>query len=1256
MLSHLRFHRRAPSNPSSPTPDQIATWEAAAHHDHPQTVQDISPRPDTRPDTRPRSPSSLQPLARVSSADADLGRPPTDNSQSPPARSAFDGNSTGFMGGVALHQYRRAMQESSGLDPQIPMATSLPEKRFSRTKAPPPPINTGLAARPALTAVKPSKSSKSSSFIAPTDLQLGSGGASSRPSGTRGSSDTALTQPSVAPPEPAPKGRKSLPFLRNSMSSLLLRRKTGHQPPEPQPVAKAPTQDVSIRGTRIHDFSAPRPKRVTPSTEGASSLASQAETPGFVDTPSARTDPGDVGSRLQETVSTEPIRSADGGWTREPASEETVPPVPPKDEPAMSVRTSSSATSAATTVGAGAQLDSKASVRTTASRSFSISKLSMRSSVRSAIPKHMKSTSSRFSFDMIGAAKQEKLLEERHRLREQEKKPADDMALGQRDSRFDDFDEDFDYDAMMEDDGFEEDIPCVSMDYDIEEEDPEAAADPDNDQENFAGFVFQRSNPASAVASPHSPGGMLLPTPRDANGTVIGYAMTKDTTPGLLTPAFPDPSALPKLEQAIDGLNIHPVDGAGELVVDQPAYRPTSLSVVESASVPVPEPAPKTEPQPVSEPQSALTQAPPPRRIINDDIYFDDGLADELDFTGDGFVIDESIFDNNDTDKYGRPIPGAFAQAQEAMRAAQLQASNRTSDMTSDLSGVSGAAASTGHTSVSAVAQQQVTAPDEAEQADPVSTFQPAPPPPEMLPFPGQDLAYQAALAEAAQKAAASGKFRRNSSPPPPAELTVTSPTDSTKSANNLDSALDDYEKEVNFDDYEKEVNFDDYERADYDDFASGYEDDYDFDDDAIIAEANAEALANDSDGWYGQEFGFYSAPIPQPGYGHHNNNNGNNNSNGQSAALNAENLFSYANGGYFGPAGGLGRSKSGRIVCREPNLTPITERSEYSNRNSIMSLNLPPVIGSDRNSLTINSPGLAQLALLGDDESGLSVAAYMKARNRAFGAGGGGSQVSSREGSPKSERGPSESPFGGHLHAGSIGGHVRKGSAFSLWSNSDAGVGDGSGAASPVPQMAAFPTGAFNNNQGANGVNGVVVSPLPQRPAGIGGMDMNQMGLMGIGMGMGMFAPPPGVQLPVLVPSPAIPTGSGSAFACSPVLEDGEEDEGKWEEEEKTITVKGLAPALPVVEGFNAHTTKEEKEPSETGTNTIMGIEGYMAGANENKRPAMGHKHKGSADSISYTMADGDDGKRWVVERRRTGETGEVEILGREVLDGGRI
>jgi hypothetical protein len=54
-------------------------------------------------------------------------------------------------------------------------------------------------------------------------------------------------------------------------------------------------------------------------------------------------------------------------------------------------------------------------------------------------------------------------------------------------------------------------------------------------------------------------------------------------------------------------------------------------------------------------------------------------------------------------------------------------------------------------------------------------------------------------------------------------------------------------------------------------------------------------------------------------------------------------------------------------------------------------------------------------------------------------------------------------------------------------------------------------------------------------------------------------------------------------------------------------------------------------------------------------KRPGMGHRHRGSADSISYTKEEDSGATRWVMERRRTGEYGQVEIE-REVLEEGRI
>jgi hypothetical protein len=50
-------------------------------------------------------------------------------------------------------------------------------------------------------------------------------------------------------------------------------------------------------------------------------------------------------------------------------------------------------------------------------------------------------------------------------------------------------------------------------------------------------------------------------------------------------------------------------------------------------------------------------------------------------------------------------------------------------------------------------------------------------------------------------------------------------------------------------------------------------------------------------------------------------------------------------------------------------------------------------------------------------------------------------------------------------------------------------------------------------------------------------------------------------------------------------------------------------------------------------------------------------HRHTGSSDSISYMKEDDPvAGERWVLERRRMAESGEVEVLGREVVSGGRI
>src|SRR5690606_37062697 len=87
--------------------------------------------------------------------------------------------------------------------------------------------------------------------------------------------------------------------------------------------------------------------------------------------------------------------------------------------------------------------------------------------------------------------------------------------------------------------------------------------DADNDQENFSGFVFQRSNPQSSLASPRSAG--MLVTPRDAEGRAIGSALSKDspnTIPQLPSPLPPSLSGRPLIPSSEDltGLGIQGLD------------------------------------------------------------------------------------------------------------------------------------------------------------------------------------------------------------------------------------------------------------------------------------------------------------------------------------------------------------------------------------------------------------------------------------------------------------------------------------------------------------------------------------------------------------------------------------------------------------------------------------------------------------------------------------------------------------------------
>ncbi|KAK2006665.1 hypothetical protein LZ32DRAFT_85597 [Colletotrichum eremochloae] len=1295
MFSHLRIHRRGQSNPTSPNPDQpsaLSPWDPSLpqHQQRSPFLQDaaLSPGMRPQPSTSPNSslPPTLPPITRVTSSDSEslLDRPTPDATVAqepaiqkphppPPApssaRSPYNPDS-GFLGGVALRKYEREQQEqreqqkkqqqqqqmaAKSPDPTglSPVARASHEIQFTKSKTAPPPIAT--APSPARPPPQPTKSSKhASSFATPTELQHNGHPQSSpqlpaqpaagrRPTGARLSSEP--TRLANHNPD-APKGRKGLPFLKNPMSTLLARRKTSQNAPDLTPLPLGgnrlaePTYDPRIRGTRVHDFSAPRPRRSLPNNEGPSpapaptpvrsmsksqqptseekldldlSLTSsresaapaQAQTFQHGRNTSSASESGRSGS---VSIISQPMPESGSGSVKARSSlnleSKPLPEVPPKDD---SVPSSSSASiiSKKPSVGGVSFMSKKApSTRAPPSRHVSMSG----QDILSSVPRHMKSTSSRFSFDMAGAAKQEKLLEERHRQREQERKTSDPEPSHNRDSRFDDFDEDFDYDAMMEDDGFEEPIPMSNDfedDYGYEEDfdaggtDPlgggagtgldavpeveveDAEDDPDNDQENFAGFVFQRSNPPSALTSPHSAG--LAPTPRDAEGRVIGFAYSGSpnidqlSTPGLP----PDYVVSPMTPGTVAGLAIEGLDIVSPELQGEPAYE-----------------------------QSQQLAPPAPAPPSKDDLYFDNGLLDELEFAGegDGSYFDESIFDLDDTDRYGRPIPGAFAAAQAARAAAAAAAaaaatenvtqdsstqnnnaqdgtapesSKRASDSTSRLSAHSNTSQSTAHTSLS-VGMPAPSAEDSKRASEALAQGQESSAMTSSFSTmePDKVEAYQTALAAAAFEAAANGRFRRDSSPPP---SEIMSPGgESSRSAPREEDNYDNYDN--NYDDYDDGAFREDL-------------DDYDVDYDDFIAEANASALANDSDGWYGQEFGFYSAPIEG---GRHSRDS----SNGSD-----EKPFEYANGGFFGPSG-VSRSKSGRIVSREPNLTPITERSEYSNRNSIMSLAVPP-LGSGPSSL--QSPGLAQLAMMADGDENMSISALMRLRSRAWG-GSQASLVSSREGSPRSERGEggsspwSPGPSGNNILG--IHSHARKNSSFSVRSRDMESSDAGSTTGSPTMTMS--------------------------MPTTVG-------------------SPPP---LPSLNQSPAVtiasPHFTHSAAGFGPVPETDEVDEmsisnsishsGLWMKSPDAAVHPDLVP--------RTDPTTPQQQPQGLQPQELQEQQQQQ----QQRRPGMGHKHKGSADSVSYVKEEEEGGEtRWVLERRFTADSGEIEVQ-REVVEKGHI
>lgn len=415
---------------------------------------------------------------------------------------------------------------------------------------------------------------------------------------------------------------------------------------------------------------------------------------------------------------------------------------------------------------------------------------------------------------------------------------------------------------------------------------------------------------------------------------------------------------------------------------------------------------------------------------------------------------------------------------------------------------------------------------------------------------------YHAALANAANKAAADGRFWRAPSTASGRSASIMSKVGDAKStyswdeqsvSSNVEEGVEETlpsampePKSLKSLPRQSGMAFD----FGFDESAIDDVNDYDYDnDDDLVAAANAEALASDDEGFYGQEFAFYGRPRAN------------------------SNEFNPTIGGYFGEDGddGLTRNKS----LREPNLTPITERSEFSTRNSVVGLGLgvggqslygPPSAGL----YGAQSPALARMSVTPLMESEMSFDELRKLRGQAF---GGGSSRSLKSNSARSSAQSLEGPMvqGQNGRPGMSNGQQNAGTAFSFPSRTE-------------------------SSDSSN---------------------------------------PPNVTAPVIgqdyLESPRSATSSqGNPFSMD-------------------LDATPRKNSQPTLDPSTAKKLPRESLTSQYSDNV----------------PSP-HSRKGSAaDSVTYVKEPdpGNGGKpRWVMERRRTSEQGQLQLIGRELVQGGWI
>lgn len=591
---------------------------------------------------------------------------------------------------------------------------------------------------------------------------------------------------------------------------------------------------------------------------------------------------------------------------------------------------------------------------------------------------------------------------------------------------------------------------------------------------------------------------------------------------------------------------------------------------------------------------------------LDDDMYFDDGLIGEQDL-GDTPAFDEATFDDPEGPLYERktkPAPTEEIPSSQPLQALPSETGYEADDDTLS---------------------------KHLEKSEPSLTHKTsvahAPAGPTTFDFSDMS-SYHTALVDAANRAEAEGRFARKASVDighSSSEFEETSSVSHSRPSLVPDDdgrfSLDTTSFPLDDDVYGMDMSFqDDYDYSDYD---SALEND------PMIAAANAEALAYDDEGFYGSEFGFYAA------------------------AGDAQSEW----GGVF--ASGLNRAVSGRNAVREPNLTPITERSEYSTRNSFISLN-----HFRDGSMPITSPGLAQLARMSPyewpvEEDDMSLDALLKLRKGAFG-GSASSLPSSTANSPRNP-----SPFGMQFvpRASSAAGHRMQEHYESEESNESATV----------------PLEFLNNNEDddalMDSVNGAYANESdgqsdgderPESPT-LTASDYNSLASPTNPLQtLPPFSPPTRPQIlqmqSLYMQTPAtlaaaIKSPANIALPMSPF---GMPLPSPFNMAHHPASPPPIDTSLSSPAATSSTTTG----PRRTSVGFVSPVSatspmtpGGGGGGSSGWRGG-GHSRKGSAaDSVTYVREHDEAGEgRWVLERRRTAESGELELVGREIVEGGRI